>query len=498
MMKGPVLVTAGLAKQAGAALAWQGFQHAGVKVIFLSRTLILARLLSPDDFGLLAIAMVTISMLLSLTDFGMVPALIQRSHVDESHYNSAWTLGVLRGVIIAGIVFAVAPLMAAVFMEPRSTNLIRVLALRPLLEATASIGVADLNRNLRFRGLALISVATAAIDTMVAIGLARHLGVWALVAGTLSGAVTGVIVSYLLMPRRPRLSLNRQATLSLIRYGRWVFVTGLVAMAGSSMLQAVISRQLGTVELGLYFLAAKLAFLPYEVASQVVGAVAFPLYARLQSNPGQSARAFRTLVLGMAALLFPIYALTIVLAPSLVHNILGPRWMGTGTAIQVLACASMMGLLTDATVPLLKGLGHPHKVALLEATQSLLLVSLAWYLADHYGLTGAAAAWLPAVATSQLISGGFVLSLLRQPFTGLRIPMMAIIAASGVGAAIALGVSAVLPGLGGFVTAVLLTLSATGLVLWSFDRCFNLGLVRELTLVFSEVAAPVGLAAADD
>jgi hypothetical protein len=75
---------------------------------------------------------------------------------------------------------------------------------------------------------------------------------------------------------------------------------------------------------------------------------------------------------------------------------------------------------------------------------------------------------------------------------------MAIIAASGVGAAIALGVSAVLPGLGGFVTAVLLTLSATGLVLWSFDRCFNLGLVRELTLVFSEVAAPVGLAAADD
>ena len=108
--------------------------------------------------------------------------------------------------------------------------------------------------------------------------------VWGLVGGAIAGALMAVALSYVLAPYRPRLLLTSHAIQPLIRYGRWLFLTGLVAIAASSVTQVVISRQLGPVELGLYFLAAKLAFLPHEVATQVLGDVAFSVYARVQDD----------------------------------------------------------------------------------------------------------------------------------------------------------------------------------------------------------------------
>jgi O-antigen/teichoic acid export membrane protein len=498
MAKEAALVNVHLAKQAGAALLWKAVQLVGVKIVFLVRTLLLAQLLAPEDFGLMAIAAVVIGVLMSITDFGMVPALVQRTQADDRHYNGAWTVGILRALMIAAVVVITAPMISGFFTEPRATNMIRLLALRPLLEAAASIRVAQLHRDLRFRSLTFISVSTTMVDTVVAISLARSLGAWALVAGTLGGTAAGTVLSYILAPHRPHLFLSRSAIQPLIRYGRWVFVTGLVAVAGNAMLQAGIARQLGTTELGLYFLAAKLAFLPYQIASEVVGVVAFPLYARLQSDIRQIDQVFQLVVKGMAAVIFPVYALTITLAPSLVQDFLGPRWTGTAPVIQLLAFASLLGLLTDATIPLLKGLGQPHKVAVLETIQSLTLAFLAWHLADRYGVTGAAAAWIPAVAVSQIVSGSFVCRLLRRPLAGLLMPISAVLSVSGLGAAIALGVNSVLPGLGGLAAAILLAVGITWSLLWSLDRPLNLGLTNALALAFPKLAAVAGFSLAND
>jgi O-antigen/teichoic acid export membrane protein len=498
MAEGAALVSVRLAKQAGAALLWKAIQLAGVKGIFLIRTLLLAKLLSPEDFGLMAIATVVIGVLMSITDFGMVPALVQHMQVDDRHYNGAWTVGILRALMITAVVVIAAPMISGFFTEPRATHMIRLLALRPLLEAAASIKVAQLNRDLRFRSLAFISVSTTVVDTVVAVSLARSLAAWALVAGTLGGTATGTVLSYILAPHRPQLFLSRSAIQPLIRYGRWVFVTGLVAVTGSAMLQAGIARQLGTTELGLYFLAARLAFLPYQIASEVVGVVAFPLYARLQSDIRQIDQVFQLSVKGMATVIFPVYALTITLAPSLVQDFLGPRWTGTAPVIQLLAFASLLGLLTDATIPLLKGLGLPHKVAVLETVQSFTLAFLSWHLADGYGLTGAAASWIPAVAVSQIVSGRFVCRLLRRPFAGLLTPITAVLIVSGLGAAIALEINSVLAGLGGLVMAILLGLGAIWSLLWALDRPLNLGLTNALALAFPKLAAVAGFSLAND
>jgi PST family polysaccharide transporter len=145
-------------KQAGSALVWRAIQLGGVKVIFMVRLLVLAWLLTPEDFGLMAIAVTAIGFFLNVTDFGMIPALVQGAEVDEKQYNAAWTVNISRALLISLTVILVAPLVAQIFAEPRAISLIRVLALRPLLEALASIKVADLTRKLQFYPLAMIKL----------------------------------------------------------------------------------------------------------------------------------------------------------------------------------------------------------------------------------------------------------------------------------------------------------------------------------------------------
>jgi O-antigen/teichoic acid export membrane protein len=473
-----------LASTVGTALFWKAIQLGGVKSIFLIRLLILARMLSPDDFGLLAIAVTAIGFLLSVTDLGMIPALVQREEINDQYYNAAWTVGLIRALVISLAVFLAAPLIANIFAEPRATVILQVLAIRPLLDAAASTKLASLIRNLEFRSLAFVKLSEALLNTIVAISLATMLGVWALVAGALAGSAAYMAFSYMLAPHRPALFLNYARVKHLITFGRWIFLTGLIAVSGASILKVVISRQLGAVELGLYFLAAKLAFLPAELAGEVSGSVAFPLYARLQSDIHKATQAFRGMLTGLTALLMPVCALIIVLAPSLVENILGPRWDGTLPVIQILAMVSFIGLFGETIVPILKGLGQPYKVALLEAVQSLLLITFGLGLAGHYGIAGVALAWVPAVATSQCISFVFARQILYKPFKDLKLPMIAIASASLIGAAAAWGLDSQLDGIFGLTAAVLMATVLIVTVLWSSDRRFTLGLANALAQVF--------------
>jgi O-antigen/teichoic acid export membrane protein len=475
-----------LASRAGSALTWRIVQLVGVKLIFLVRVFVLGRLLGPGEFGIFAVSLVALDFLLKITDFGMVPALVQRPGAERRHYDAAWTVGLLRAGLVGLAVFAAAPLVADLFKEPRATDLVRVLALRPLLEAGASIGVAELTRQLRFRSLAWIQFSEAFVSTTLSIVLVGPLGVWALVVGPLGGALASLAVSYVVAPHRPRLSLDTGAMLPLLRYGRWIFARALVAPLGTSLLQLAISRQLGVAELGLYFLACKLAFLPTEVASGVVGSVAFPLYASLQANPRQATRAFQLILTGMFALLLPAALMLFVLAPALVEHVLGPRWQGTVPLIQVLVWVNVVGLVGDAVVPVLKGLGRPSRVTLLGVVQSGLLALLAWEFAGRFGLVGAGLTWLVATGASQILGVYLLRQLLPQVWVGIAPSLSAIGTAALAGAAAAWGIVRLEGGLAGLVVAGGVGGLVTVTVLWALDRLLELNLGRNLVRAFPE------------
>jgi O-antigen/teichoic acid export membrane protein len=475
-------------KLAGNALIWKSIQMVGVRLIFLLRLVILARLLSPDDFGLMAIAVTAIGFMLSLTDFGLIPALIQGEEVNERQYNVAWTVQLVRSSLVSLVVFAAAPLIAATFNDPRSADIIRVLALRPVLDGLASIKVAELNREMQFRSLAILGFSQALVNTVLAIVLAPTYGVWALVAGTLAGSLVYLVISYMVAPHWPRFAIEKGAAEPLLQFGRWIFLTSLVVMAGSYLLRVSIARQLGTADLGLYYLATQIAFLPTEVANEVIEPVAFTLFARLQSDLVKVSLAFRSVLSGMAALLFPACVLIITLAPALVHDVLGPQWAGTVPIIRILTLATMIDLFGEVTAPLFKGLGEPRRVTIVEAAQSLVLVAFILVFAGSFGLIGAAAAWLPAVLVARLISFAFVRQLLERPFAGLWSPALAIILAAAAGMLAAFSIDQVTQGLIGLILAAGTGVVAVGAVLWTLDKHFDLGFIRSLLLFFPQIS----------
>lgn len=482
----------GLPQQAGSALVWKSIHLGGAKLIFLLRVLVLGRLLAPDDFGLFAISAVAIAFLVRITDFGMIQALVQRPERDPRHLDAGWTVNMMRTLLVAIVVLLGAPVIAQLFDQPRATGLIRLLALQPVLTSAASIRLTDLVRDLRFRELAILGLVEAVVNTGVSIALVNPLGMWALVVGPLAGSAVNLAGSYLVAPHRPRFSLDVEAARPLFRFGRWIFLSALFAVTGNLVLQIVISRRLGVDDLGLYFLATRLAFLPAEVSGEVAGAIAFPLYSRLQTNLAGARRAFRTMLQGLAVVLVPASLVITVLADSLVQDVLGSKWEGTEVLIAILACTNIVGLLGEAGIPFLRGTGHPQKQTLLQLVLSALLILLAWVLAGPYGVVGAALAWILAVAVDQVFAFVFVRQVLDRPLAGLARSTFAILAASTLGTIAAWAVESALPGAQGLLLSVGLAVSITGLTIWWLDRRLGLGLAADVVRVYPPLAPLLG------
>jgi lipopolysaccharide exporter len=462
----------------GTAMRWRATQLAGVQVIYFVRLLVLARILAPDAFGLVAIAMVVIGIVTRLTDVGMIPALVQRGTASKQEFDAAWTVGLIRALLVALVLTACAAPVASLFGEPQATPVIQALAWRPVVEAAASIGVVRLTRELEFRRLAMLALPAAIVDLIVAVATASSLGVWSLVAGALAGSATTLLLSYALAPHVPRIDLSFATIRPLIHFGRWVFATGIVALAGTTLSQLAVSRLEGAAALGLYFLAWRIAFTPVDAASSIVSAVAFPLFARLRENNQETAATFRRLFTAQAVVLLPAYGLIVALAAAL-ENALGGRWIGTAPVIRILCVAAITGILGELLGPLLMGRGRAERAFRLEVVQTGVLIAAVFPLVLAFGVSGAALAWLAGNVAALVVSVAWLRSTVPGGMEIQVPPLVAAAVAAAAAAGAGVGLSSLLPGP---VSAVIVAASggaiAAGLALIALDRSLNLGLVE--------------------
>lgn len=485
-------VSRDLARRVLLALLWRGAGMGGEKVIFLVRLIVLARLLTPEDFGLVAIGMTVLAITLHLTDFGVVAALIQQPATDKRHLDTAWTIGLLRGTAVSVVLLLAAPWIAAAFQEPRASDIIRALSLNAVIQAAASIEVARLNRQLRFRELAGTRLSAAIVNTIVAIALAPGYGPFAIVWGAIAGALTQTASTYVVAPYRPGLRLSDEATASIVRFGRWIFLIGVLAVASEGLLRWLIATQLGVAELGLFFMAARLAFLPSQLATGLVNEVAFPLYAELQTNPEKAVEAFRKILVGVAAFLVPACLVFLVLVPDLVVHVLGERWEGATAVMSLLILSTIVGLLGDCVTPVLKGTGRPSGVAKMDALQFVVIVILALPMTTAFGLAGAGLVWLVAAAASQVLATGYIRRLFTRPFAGLVRPTIAILAISAISMGAAALMLVVLPGVIGIAAALLAATGAGAALTLLLDRQLGLGILQAVFQPFPRLRGSTG------
>ena len=246
-----------------------------IKGLGLVSTLILVRLLDPSDFGVVAMANLVIGFTQMFFSLGVATALIQNPNADESHFNTAWTIGVLQSLFVTVLLILLSPVVGMYYHEPRVPLVMQVLAVGILIGGISNIGVVAFRKNLDFRSEFRLVAFRKIVSFVPTVALAFLLkSYWALVLGTVIGTAGGVLISYAMHPFRPRWSLQRFN--EIWHFSQWLLVVNLGNYTYGRTDQFVVGRILTTSGIGVYAVGAEVAELPVLEMTAPISRVATP------------------------------------------------------------------------------------------------------------------------------------------------------------------------------------------------------------------------------
>ncbi len=366
--------------------------------------IILARLLTPADFGVISLAAVFMRFTERFQDGGMHVAQIKQRDNYERAAATAFLFVTVVSVALYALLFAVAPLLAAFFDAERLDEVIRVLALVVVVRGIASVQTTRLNRELEFRSLTKAEVVAAVCLVTVSVGLAvAGFGVWSLVAGRLAEATARAAVTWFLAPPLPRLALASFGVLrELLRYGRFVSATRVLLLVTATLDNVVIGRFLGTTALGFYSVAFRLAAFPSTAIGGVFAHVMLPAYAIIQDDVAAVRAAYVTSLQRLALVALPVSVAFVVAADPIVTGLFGERWEPAVDPLRILGVYGLVRTFSANTGPAFQALGHAPRELLMTLPSVITLFPLLYVLTSAYGMQGAAAAMLVSQLSSAI------------------------------------------------------------------------------------------------
>lgn len=378
---------------------------------------VLARLVEPVEFGLMAAALVVIEFFEIIVRVGIGPVVVQRAKLDDLHIRAAFTLSLLLGALLTAIMYGAASFVAGtVFRSPELADVLRLACLVLPLHSVAVVPLALLQRDLRFRTIVQVETTAYALGFAgVGIALAAQgFGVWSLVAAHVAEALLLCVLALLVrrFPLRP--TADRSALREVSFFGGGFAVARFAnyfAVAGDTW---VVGRWLGAVSLGFYKYAFELATLPGNLLGQVLDRVLFPAMAKVQHEPMRLARAYRSGLAIVSCGVLPIAAVMFVLADEIVLTVLGPGWEAVVTPFRILGFVAFLRSGLKLTDSLVRATGAVYRRAWRQALYAAAVVGGAW-LGAKGGLAGAALGVAGGVTVGWLFMAHLGLEL-----TGLR------------------------------------------------------------------------------
>ena len=437
----------GLGRVAVSGAGWQSVSYVGGKLLVLVSTAILARLLTPDDFGLVALALVFVTYAEVVADFGVAQALIYLP-ARRSSADAAVVLSALWSVTLAGAGVLAAPAVAAFFGRADVTPIFRALSLSLLLNGIGQVPDALLRRDLRFRTQIAGNLARAAAQGVASVAFALGgAGAWAIVLGQLVGEAAWAGTLWALVDYRPRRGfhrLQRTDVKELVGYGAPAAGNALVLSLVFNVDYLIVGRRLGARELGYYTLAYRIPQMLIIQVFYILSTVTFPLFARVRT----SAERLRNGYL-VAVKLQSVYGVIAgvalaVTAADLVPFVFGDKWAPSIVPLRALALYALFRSLGIGGVDLLKAVGKPALAFRLSLLRLAVVGPLLWFLAER---------GIDAVAWGQ-VGAALVLAVVVQAVAarsaGIRASLVAGAAAPAalagvVGAAAGAGVATLLP-----------------------------------------------------
>jgi lipopolysaccharide exporter len=361
----------------------------------LISTVILARLLTPADYGLVAIASLIIGPIAIFTQTGQGAALIQHANPTRDHYDSAWTVSVLIGVGAGLAVLALAPITTAYFEEPRAGLIADVLGLRLMLYGLQNIGVVNFQRHLRFQRSFWFNVIPPFVSfvvTIVAAYIFRNY--WALVIGIMVEQLTTLVLSYVMDPFRPRFCLSKVR--EIWSFSIWSLALNVGWYLSGMMDRIAIGSFAGAAGMGRYYVASDIAAAPTQEILQPMFSVLFPVMARAQHDAAKRRQLYLNVLYSAALVCTSTAVGTALVADDLVDLVLGPQWADIKPLIPLFALSWAVAGASGSVFTSFLAIGQPRKAVQLLAFRLLAMALLMFPVAYYFRN-------LEAVAATRLI-----------------------------------------------------------------------------------------------
>lgn len=377
------------------ALGYLGLGSAVGKVASLLTTLILARLLSPADYGLMAIAMIVITFVGFFNEVGIGSAIVQKPQLTESEVNGCFAIAMLAsGVLCLGTVFA-SGFIADFFGNQRLKPMISVLAVAFILGAFSTVPLAFLRKEMHFKAIAAVNVCGIMVQSLVCMALAAtgH-GVWSLVWGFVVNSCVQTVGYFVLSSWRPKGEYGIREAFSLVTYGLHVTTSRIFWYLYSNADKVIIGKLLGDKSLGIYDMAHSLATLPSSQITTLVTNVASPLFAQLQTDLPRLNSMILRLTRGIAYVAYPALVGMFVSSRELINFILGPKWMDILIPFGALCLMGLIKSVDPLLSQVLIGTGHAKKLSAYTALCGVMMSLAVVAGAVLDGLRGVSIVWI--------------------------------------------------------------------------------------------------------
>ncbi len=389
---GRLVPTGSVLQRAVKSGVWVSATKLSLRLSQVLMLIVLARLLSPRDFGLMGVALLTLAATRRFTNIGLNAALVQQKEDNVDGYlNTTWCLEIGRGLLIFGVVFLAAPYVGALFGEPGATPLIRVLGLSPVFYGLRNPGVVYFQKDLSFHRDFVYQSSGALVQLVVGVGYALYSPtVWALVFASVSRPATQFFLSYVLHDYRPWPAFDLGKARELIQYGKWITGASIIGYVYSQGDDAFVGWFLSATALGFYQYAYRIADMPAREFSGVISRISFPAYSQLQGDMDALRGALIQTTRLTAFVAFPMAFGIALVAPSFVPAVLGAEWTPMIRTMQLLALYGLLHSITRNFGAVWKALGRPDYIAKLGAFRVCCLAVLIWPLTARYGIEGTA------------------------------------------------------------------------------------------------------------
>jgi lipopolysaccharide exporter len=395
-------VQTSLTSRVQSGVIWNAISVSSTYLAGLVRLVVVARLLAPADFGLIGMALTVVAGLNALTTIGLDISVIKTKFKSDeelsTHLDTIWTVELIRRLILAVILAAVAYPAARFYREEKLYQILLLFSLLPFIQGFQNIGLLIYRKKINFRRIVWLELVTNFLTAATTIALVVWTrNVWALVLSQLVAAVIGVVLSYMFHPYRPRLGFDKDAFSLALTFGKYAVLIGVLGYVMQMADNILLGRLFNAAVLGTYVIAYNLATLPIHGIANVVVSVTFPAYAEISSGEirrleNAFVRVFTTssMVLALTA------ALLLLLGHEIVVLLYGAKWAAAGTTLRILSllvfCRGYAVLISPLLVSI-RGIAPDAKIKVVEAT---IFLALLYPLTSRFGAVGAA--WAGTIA----------------------------------------------------------------------------------------------------